>query len=196
MSAEQQFVNLVSGDGETFQVTMAAAKLSKLVENVLELTTDEEIPEIPLPNVDKVALQKIAQFMTHFSEDNEENKNKVVNIPKPIMSTKMSEIVPEWYAEYVNVHRDIVIATLLGANYMNITELVHLTCATIASWAKCKTPQEIMEVFGITEDFTEEEIAQVKAENKEYEERMKAVRDEEAAMNSVKDTASEVEEDK
>ena len=73
---------------------------------------------------------------------------------------------------------------------MNLTELVHLACATIASWAKCKTPQEIMQVFGITEDFTEEEIAQVKRENKELEERMKAAKAEEAAANAGGESAA------
>ena len=72
----------------------------------------------------------------------------------------MSEVVPQWYADYLAVEQATVFAVLLGANYMNITELVHLACATIASWAKCKTPQEIMQTFGITEDFTEEEILQ------------------------------------
>lgn len=114
------------------------------------------------------------------------------------MSTTMKDIVPEFYFNLLDVeqlmqpestHPSVpkdkfeaqrrVADILLAANFMNIDPLVQLCCATIASWVKCKTPNEIKEVFGITEDFTEEEIALVKRENKEYEERLLAHKTEE-----------------
>ena len=53
---------------------------------------------------------------------------------------------------------------------MDIPTLLDLTCATIASMVKGKTPEEIREHFKIVNDFTEEEEAQIREENKWCEE--------------------------
>ncbi len=81
-------VNLVAGDGESFQVPVGAALLSKLVETMFDAdAAPEEVQEIPLPNVTKETLQKITEFLTHFYSDSEENKKKVSEIPKVRMTS-------------------------------------------------------------------------------------------------------------
>jgi S-phase kinase-associated protein 1 len=57
-----------------------------------------------------------------------------------------------------------------AANYMEIKPLVDLTCATVASLIKGKTPEEIRKTFSITNDFTAEEEDQIREENKWCEE--------------------------
>ena len=59
---------------------------------------------------------------------------------------------------------------ILAANYMDIKPLLDLTCATVASMIKGKTPEEIRKTFNIVNDFTPEEEAQVREENKWCEE--------------------------
>jgi len=59
---------------------------------------------------------------------------------------------------------------ILAANYMDIKPLLDLTCATVASMIKGKTPDVIRATFNITNDFLPEEEAQVREENKWYEE--------------------------
>ncbi len=82
-------VNLVAGDGESFQVPVGAALLSKLVETMFDAdAAPEEVQEIPLPNVTKETLQKITEFLTHFYSDSEENKKKVSEIPKVRMTSQ------------------------------------------------------------------------------------------------------------
>ena len=101
--------------------------------------------------------------------------------------------MPEWDAKFVDVEQELLFELILAANYMDIKPLLDLTCATVASMIKgafCafwnygsaashsrvfpvragKTPEEIRKTFNIVNDFTPEEEAQVREENKWCEE--------------------------
>eukprot|EP01083_Nonionella_stella_P104749 300623_1 len=91
-------------------------------------------------------------------------------IEKPLKSSNMKEVVQEWFAEFVNVEQSLLFELILAANYMDIKPLLDLTCATVASMIKGKTPEEIRRTFNISNDFSPEEEAQVREENKWCEE--------------------------
>ncbi len=78
----------------------------------------------------------------------------------------MGEIVQEWYANFVAIDQETLFELILAANYMDIKPLLDLTCATVASLIKGKSPEEIRKQFNIVNDFTPEEEAQVREENK------------------------------
>lgn len=78
----------------------------------------------------------------------------------------MSEIVQEWYSTFVAIDQETLFELILAANYMDIKPLLDLTCATVASLIKGKSPEEIRKQFNIVNDFTPEEEAQVREENK------------------------------
>jgi S-phase kinase-associated protein 1 len=78
----------------------------------------------------------------------------------------MSDVVQEWYARFVDVDQEMLFELISAANYMNIKPLLDLTCATVASMIKGKTPEEIRKHFRIVNDFTPAEEAQVREENK------------------------------
>jgi len=59
---------------------------------------------------------------------------------------------------------------ILAANYLDIKSLLDLTCAKVASMLKGKAPEDIRRTFNIKNDFTPEEEAQVREENKWCEE--------------------------
>jgi S-phase kinase-associated protein 1 len=59
---------------------------------------------------------------------------------------------------------------ILAANYMDVRPLLDLSCATVASYIRGKTPDEIRALFNIVNDFTPEEEAQIREENKWVEE--------------------------
>jgi S-phase kinase-associated protein 1 len=82
----------------------------------------------------------------------------------------MSEVVQEWYATFVQVEQETLFELILAANYMHIQPLLDLTCATVASMIKGKTPEEIRKTFNIVNDFTPEEESQIREENKWCEE--------------------------
>lgn len=52
-----------------------------------------------------------------------------------------------------------------AANYLNIKNLLDLTCQTVADMIKSKSPEEIRKIFNITNDFTDEEEEEVRKEN-------------------------------
>lgn len=69
--------------------------------------------------------------------------------------------------DFINgMDKDTFYNLTLAANYMDIKPLLDLCCAKIASLIKGKTPEEIRVNLDITNDFTPEEEAQVRAENK------------------------------
>jgi S-phase kinase-associated protein 1 len=78
----------------------------------------------------------------------------------------MADVVQQWYADYVNVEQGLLFELILAANYMDIKPLLDLTCATVASMIKGKTPEEIRTTFNIVNDLSPEEEAQVREENR------------------------------
>ena len=83
----------------------------------------------------------------------------------------MSEVVQEWYASYVDgLDQEVLFDLILAANDWDIKPLLDLTCAKVASLIKGKTPEEIRKTFNIINDFTPEEEAQIREENKWCEE--------------------------
>lgn len=142
------------------------AKMSELVKTMMdeEEDGDENVAEIPLPNVKATVLAKVIEFCTHHQTE------PMTEIEKPLKSAIMAEVVQRWYADFVNVEQVLLFELILAANYMDIKPLLDLTCATVASMIKGKTPEEIRKTFNITNDFSPEEEAQVREENKWCEE--------------------------
>ena len=164
LGEDEGVLNLVSQEGDKFEVEKKFAKISELVNTMISEDDDEEQQEIPLPNVKSQSLGKVIEFCKHYSED------PMNEIEKPLKSANMNEVVQEWYANFVNVEQEALFELILAANYMDIKPLLDLTCATVASEIKGKTPEEIRQTFNIVNDFTPEEEAQVREENKWCEE--------------------------
>jgi S-phase kinase-associated protein 1 len=125
---------------------------------------DEDTQNVPLPNVKSNVLTKVIEFCKHYQTE------AMTDIEKPLKSSNMSEVVQEWYAQFVDVDQELLFELILAANYMDIKPLLDLTCATVASMIKGKTPEEIRKTFNIVNDFTPDEELQVREENKWCEE--------------------------
>jgi S-phase kinase-associated protein 1 len=163
---DSRIVHLVSQEGDSFDVSVKVAKMSELIKTMIddEQEEDAEAQEIPLPNVKSAVLTKVIEFCRHYSED------PMNEIEKPLKSANMQEVVQEWFANFVKIEQELLFELILAANYMDIKPLLDLTCATVASMIKGKTPEEIRKTFNIVNDFTPEEEAQVREENKWCEE--------------------------
>ena len=98
-------------------------------------------------------------------------------------SSNLADVVPEFDAKYIDIENlEEVFEIILAANYLDIRPLLDLSCAKIASLIKGirflrslslnsllfvgKTPEEIRKTFNILNDFTPEEEAQIREENK------------------------------
>ena len=87
-------VNLMSQEGDQFEVEVKVAKMSELVKTMIpeEADEDEEAQEIPLPNVKSHVLAKVIEFCRRYAEE------PMSEIEKPLKSANMHEVVQEWYA--------------------------------------------------------------------------------------------------
>jgi S-phase kinase-associated protein 1 len=166
MDVDEPIVKLTSADGDQCPVPLRVATMSELVKSMIDedAEDDNDVKEIPLPNVKAQVLRKVIEFCEHHLQE------PMTEIEKPLKSNNMSDVVQKWYAEFVDVEQVLLFELILAANYMDIKPLLDLTCATVASMIKGKTPEDIRTTFNITNDFSPEEEAQVREENKWCEE--------------------------
>jgi len=141
-------VRVISKEGDIFELPFNAIKGANLVAtmfDVEEAEADEEnIQEMPILNVSTSILSKVVDFANHTLEES------LPEIPKPIPSLVMSEFVPKWYADLVdNVTQEDLSGLLLAANFMDMPDLLSLTCAKTASIIRGKTYEELCNQFGV-----------------------------------------------
>ena len=125
----------MSKEGDTFDVPIEIAKLSTLVSETLgsdettendDADSEEEAIEIPLPNVRTQVLAKVIEYCTHF------NSEPMTPITTPLKSTRIEEIVQEWYADFVDVDQIMLFELVTAANFMDIKALLDLTCLAVS----------------------------------------------------------------
>ncbi len=152
-------VNIVCED-ETFTVDIDIAKQSVILKNMIEDTSNNE--NITLNNIKKDTMRRVIDFCRHYKE------SKLPTIQKPLQSANLSEAInDEWYVKFIDLDKvDDIIELVIASNFLDIDPLTELSCAKIASMIKGKSVEEIRKKFGIENDFTPEEEAQIREENK------------------------------
>ena len=86
---------------------------------------------------------------------------------QPLKDSDLTKLVQSFYATFIlNLDHDSVFHLTLAANYLDIRPLLDLCCAKIASLIKGKTPEEIRVNLNIVNDFSPEEEAVVREENR------------------------------
>ena len=148
---------LVSSDNQKLEIDSESAQKSHLLKGLMTDFNSSQEP-IPIPDIKADILNKVVEYLTYYKGKNPKD------IPKPMPSANLSEIIDEWDVKFINgIELDSVFDLINAANYMDIPSLLDLSCAKIASLLKGKTAQEIRTMFNIECDLTEEEL-------KEYEE--------------------------
>merc|ERR1719469_1025136 len=158
---------LISKDGESYQVPLSVARLSKMVEDTILCVDDEDdeeniIREVHLPNVRSSCLEKIVQYCTYHV-----TVEKMLPIETPFPPNKKLHdiITQDWYRNFVNVERNMLLELVSAANYMDIKPLLDLTCLSVANDFFGKSADEIRDILNIPK-LTEEEEATARRENR------------------------------
>ncbi|CAK7346146.1 unnamed protein product [Dovyalis caffra] len=152
MSTSRKFT-LKSSDGEAFEVDEAVALESQTIKHMIE--DDCADNGIPLPNVTSKILSKVIEYC-----------KKHVETPKSDdRPSSADDDLKAWDTEFVKVDQATLFDLILAANFLNIKNLLDLTCQTVADMIKGKTPEEIRKTFNIKNDFTPEEEEEVRREN-------------------------------
>jgi len=157
-AGDARMVKLKSSDGEVFTIDYRAAMCSTTIKTMFDdlgMDDGEEVP-IPLPNVDAITLKKVIEWVEHHKDD---------PVPTEDDEKKEDDLFSTWDAQYLRVDENTIFELTLAANYLHINGLLNLTCKVIANMLRGKTPEWCREHFGIVNDFTPEELEQIRKEN-------------------------------
>lgn len=157
MSGEEPAITLVSSDGESFRIPVRVAKYIGLVSE----RPEDDLSDFPVEEVKAAILAKVIEFLKHHADA------PLPEIEKPLRSKKMEELVPAWYAAFVDTTEvEQLYELVLAANYCECKPLLELACAKVGTMMIGKSTEEIRSIFKINNDFTPEEEQQVIEENK------------------------------
>ena len=139
------------------------AIMSTLLKETIGDDEDDETPTtIPLPNVSSDVLHKVISFCDHHQTE------PMTPITTPLRSDVLKDLVQEWYASFVDVNKEMLFGLVAAANYLDIKQLLDLTCLAVSILIKGKSAQELRDMFNISAELSEEERAQIQRENGEW----------------------------
>jgi S-phase kinase-associated protein 1 len=157
-------VRLVSSDGRTFEVDAEVIARRQdgtkagyhsetvwgLLEGLGEVGT--EAITVPLPNVGGDVLAKVIEFCGRKAE-----------LSHGVGVAGVSD--EAWELRYLGVENSALFELASAATYLDVQDLLKATSAQIARRIRGKTPEQIREIFGVDNDFTPEEEAELKRES-------------------------------
>ncbi|GKV20931.1 hypothetical protein SLEP1_g30976 [Rubroshorea leprosula] len=168
MASTSKKIMLRSSDGETFEVEEAVAVESQTIKHMIEDGCADNV--IPLSNVTSKILSMVIEYCKKHVEAAEavelinswadESENTLRDLEKDV-----EEKIKNWDAEFAKVDQKTLFDLILAANYLNMKDLLDLTCGTVADMIKGRTPEEIRKTFNIENDFTPQEEEDVRREN-------------------------------
>lgn len=133
-------INLISSDGDMFEVDYDVALMSKTIEDAIETDPTGDVNCISLSLVSSKILAMVIEYC-------KKHKN-----------AQMSDVdLMDWDVEFVNVHYTTLFDLVLSSNYMNINSLYNLVGGKIGDMIKGKTAGEIAQLFDIKDVCTQEE---------------------------------------
>lgn len=142
------------------EVTRKAACMSELIKSMLQDDDDpNEIPEIPLLEVSKDILDKVVIFLNKHRDD------PMKDIPKPIPTADIRELVSEWDANYIDLEQEQLYKVILAANYLDIPQLLDLGITKFCCMIKDKDVDQVKEMLNIDKGITPEEERLVRERN-------------------------------
>jgi S-phase kinase-associated protein 1 len=162
-------ITLVSKEGDAYEVPMAVAKMSVLVADTFDADEDDDeaepVKDFPLPNVTSGVLEKVIEFCKHFQEE------PMTTIQTPLKSSKLEDLVQQWYADFVKVPKTLLFDLVAAANYMDIKPLLDLTCLAVSILIKGKSAAELRSMFNLSDELSHEEEAQMAQGNQQFADR-------------------------
>lgn len=133
-------ISLKTSDGAIFEASPTLTKNMKTVQTIIG-EADADVSIIPLLNVSSSHINKIIEYQT-LSDDGKEK---------------------EFSVEELN--NDEVKEFLLAVHYLNMESLFELLTGVVADRIKNKNVGYVREYFGVENDFTPKEEAEVRQRN-------------------------------
>ncbi|KAI9081318.1 hypothetical protein K1719_036739 [Acacia pycnantha] len=158
MSSSVEAITVLSSDGDEFKITVSAARLSTLLNRMLEDVCVSDDCEGPIIAVNSKTLVKVIEYC----EKHAPRANSV-------SSDSDAEELKNWDIEFMKVDvEDALFDILKAAKYLHIEGLLDLACQTVADLMKGKTLSQIRKIFDIKNDFSSEEQEQLRRQHPGY----------------------------
>jgi len=162
---EMSTIILISKEGEEFEVPFLIVKLSKVLVELKQERNNERIC-METPTISSKVLSELIKYGTYYIE------NPMKPIQLPLYSLRLSNLVQEWYAEYINsMEWELLLQMVNAANFLDIKPLLQLCCLGVVSKIVGRNANEVRPMFGIQNpdgtngEWTNEQIGEVRREN-------------------------------
>ncbi|KAM0935352.1 putative S-phase kinase-associated protein [Dioscorea sansibarensis] len=147
-TSAQRKILLKSAEGEEFLVDELFVRGSKTIGNMIDDGCAED--GIPLPNVTAPVLSKILEYWKYHSGKSETDKD-----------------AKEFDKDFVkDAPSSVLFEVVMAANYLDCKPLLDLTCQAVADAIKDMNVEQVRGYFCITNDFTLDEEAAIREENR------------------------------
>ncbi|OLY80245.1 E3 ubiquitin ligase complex SCF subunit sconC [Smittium mucronatum] len=164
-------VTLITKEKCIVKVKRNVIEKSKLIKVLLsELGHQEQ--GVPLPNVSLPILTKIIEYCQHY-QDVEQNDIQLEEHQRfespsrnPHVLIKPKGLEPnEFDLEYIRVDQSTLYELIMAANYLDIKPLLDLACYSVAKMFSEKSPQEIRDTFGLSNNLDLNQEAELSKRN-------------------------------
>ncbi|MCO5611414.1 hypothetical protein L7F22_065667 [Adiantum nelumboides] len=152
MEIGKKTVKLKSADNEVFEVKLEVALQPQVIKDTINDMDYSTVP-LPLPNVSSAKLAKILEFC-HYHHHHRLQQQQAVETADAYHTRFLSSLIEK------ELH-----GLLLAANYLDIASVMDVLSKSVADTIKEMSVKEVKKYFGIVNDFTPEEEAQVRKEN-------------------------------
>uniref|UniRef100_A0A0E0DVS3 SKP1-like protein n=1 Tax=Oryza meridionalis TaxID=40149 RepID=A0A0E0DVS3_9ORYZ len=150
---KKKMIKVMSSDGEPFEMTEAAASMSRILLHMIEDGCADGGAGITLPNVAGSALAKVIEYCT---------KHAPAAAGEGSSSSTAAEELKKFDVEFTEVGIDMLYDLIMAANFMGVEGLLSLAAQRTAELIKGKSPEQIREMFGIKNDLTPEEEEEIR----------------------------------
>ena len=115
----------------------------------LPLLKSESKVQIEFPlQIKNDILKLVVEYLNYVVE----HPTEFVPIVRPLRSKNMSDMTSPWFANYIDTvgeDKKQLYALVMAAHYMEISSLVHLGCAKIASFLKDQPTEKIKSILSV-----------------------------------------------
>ncbi|AEC05673.1 SKP1-like 16 [Arabidopsis thaliana] len=155
---------LTSSDDESFEVEEAVARKLKVIAHMID--DDCADKAIPLENVTGNILALVIEYCKKHVLDDVDDSDDSTEATSENVNEEAKNELRTWDAEFMKeFDMETVMKLILAVNYLNVQDLLGLTCQTVADHMKDMSPEEVRELFNIENDYTPEEEDAIRKEN-------------------------------
>ncbi|CAL5071672.1 unnamed protein product [Urochloa decumbens] len=168
-AAAEKVITVVSSEGKPFKVAEEAARLSSVLADMIDNGCAGG--SIPLTNVTARALATVIKYCDKHAaaaakSDSDHGGAEGSSSGSTVNTAACDTTLAEWDRKLVDkLTMDALFDLLLAANFLDIKGLLGVASQKVADTIQSKSPAQVRTIFGIANDFTPEEEAEIRKES-------------------------------